>query len=174
MKTIIIIVLLLASTASAQTSKPFEYKGNGKWETTTDIVKQIDKKLEDLQTVTAENDELKQQKVIYQTINDSLESIIANYQKIVKKKDEIIMSKMDLIQELVRPVMLKEDNPPLIKFNGVFANIGSEYDNREKFDVKTLTHYISIDASITIANKVRLAGEQRYPFYSTVKLGIGF
>ena len=143
------------------------------WEVKTQTVRDIDLKLRELEEKSQEVDTLNVIIEKYKVMIAGYKKSLSDYAEIIRKKDDIIQSKIDLATVLEKPVTL-EEKEPFLKFNGVFANIGSEYDNREKFDVKTLTHFISIDASVTIANKLRLSGEQRYPFYSSVKLGVGF
>lgn len=171
---IILVILLFSSLAIAQDStKPFTYKGDGVWETKTETVREIDLKLRDLEAKTEEVDTLQAIVEVYKKMIDGYKQTMLDYREIIRRKDEIIQSKVDLVSVLENPVSM-EVKEPFLKFDGVFANIGTQYDIRDKFDVKTLVHFISVDASITIKNKIRVSGEQRYPFFSSVKLGVGF
>lgn len=166
--------MFIASTLTAQEEKPYyKYLGNGKWETNTPAVRIANKNIEEINSLKFENEEYKQQLDMYKSAYDSARAVIANDKEIIKKKDEIIGSKMDLIMELSKPVTI-EVSVPLVKFSGIYFNVGTEYDNREKFDVNTLKYFISAEASLIFKDRIKLTGEQKYPVHSSLKLGVVF
>lgn len=180
MKKIVILFMLFVSVTVAQekptpADKPYyKFLGNGKWGTNTSAVKLADKNIEEIKTLRTDIEEYKTQLEMYKAAYDSAREIIATDKEIIKKKDEIIFSKIDLINEITKPVEVEIPSPPFIKFSGIYFNVGTEYDNREKFEVNVLRYFISAEASLIFKDRIKLTGEQKYPVYSSLKLGVVF
>jgi hypothetical protein len=180
LKKIILIFFLTASIYSQDTTLPFKYLGNGKWQTLTEYVRQYDVDLSTLEFYDSAYAESEKQNVIYKSIIDSLNSEITLYKKIIESKNNIISNKMDLIKELERPKEINRgslDKKSIFSYKGLFLNLGARYiiDSIKVLGngvLSDLKYFGSLDAELMIMEKIKLNIELIYPPEIRLKGGI--
>lgn len=181
-RTLKIIFLFFTVSCYAQDSiTPFKYLGKGKWETTTEFVKQYDIDLIKLNYYDSAFAEIEKQNLLYSSMIDTMNDQIVMYKKIIEAKDNIITNKQDYINELEKPKEIKTVVKPgissLIDFEGLHFNLGTSYkfDNRKLTGeniINGLKYFGSLESGLLILNKFKLDLEILIPAEIRLKGGI--
>ena len=166
--------VLFAIPAKAQESEqPFTYLGDGKWETTTEWVRLINIMLEDYETVVGDKIDLQDQvKTLLQDLKLA-NNQISNHKKKAELYDKQLELKDELIGDLLRPKIIKED-VPFITFDNIGVNVGVETDWKDPVTLEGLDKFISADVGIIFARKLRIRLEQKLPINTELKVGVIF
>ena len=166
-------VLFAIPAKAQQTDKPFTYIGDGKWETTTEWVTIINIMLEDYETLVGDKIDMQDQ---IETLMKELKlanTQLDNHKKRAALYNQQLQMKDELIGDLLRPKVIKED-VPFMTFDNIGLNAGVETDWKEPVTFESLNKFISADVGVIFARKLRVRLEQKLPINTELKIGVIF